>query len=275
MSPGDVYENEMSLRPDDHSIDDQWPASDPALATFVDDLRVIGSGPAPEPRAGLVAVMRQGPSAPTLTPQGRKKMLVRTAVGSLAAKLALGAGVAAASMTAAGAAGVLPDPAQHAVASVVGATTPFVLPDPSVVPVQVSRDTPGSTSTTVAGATDDDSGDDATRTRAANHGACVSAVAKSDTGSEPHGKTVSSIARSDCGKPVAATPTTVVSSTTSTTVPGSTTTSTSVTTTSVPDDAGRGANRGPGNSNGNGNSGNANRGNSGNGNSGNGNSGRN
>lgn len=256
MRPDDVHVHEMSLS-DDQNRDDPWPAGDPALTAFVDDLRLIGSGPAPEPRPGLVAVMRQGPSVPTVSPPGRRKMLVKAVVGSLAAKLAFGVGAAAASVTAAGAAGVLPDPAQHAVASVVEAATPFVLPDPSTVTVQVSRDASGATSATLAGANGGgEDGDDAAGTRKANHGACVSAAAKADTGSASHGKTVSSIARSDCGKTAASTSTTVVSSTTSTTVPGSTTTS-------VPDGA-RSANSGRGNGNGN----------SGNGNSGNGNSGR-
>ncbi len=262
--------DEMSLypRPDDRN--DAWPTGDPALAAFVDDLRIIGSGPAPEPRPGLVAVMRQGPSDPVVSTPGRRKMLVKTVVGSLAAKLAFGVGAAAASVTAAGAAGVLPDPAQHVVASVVGATTPFALPDPSTVTPQVSRDTAGTTTTTLAGGIGgEDSGDDsddATGTRTANHGACVSAAAKADTGPGPHGKVVSSIARSDCGKTAVSTSTTVVSPTT-TTIPGSTTTSTAVTTTTtLADDAARSANSGRGNSNGNSGSGNG--GNSGNGNSG-------
>ena len=78
MRPDDVHVIDMSQRPDDQSRDDQsrddqWPAGDPALAAFVDDLRVIGSGPAPEPRPGLVAVMRQGPSVPTVAPQGEEE----------------------------------------------------------------------------------------------------------------------------------------------------------------------------------------------------------
>ena len=274
MRPDDVHLNEMSLYPHNSGPDDrddQWPPGDPALAAFVDDLRVIGSGPAPEPRPGLVAVMGQGPSVPAVSTPGRRKMLVKTVLGSLAAKLAFGVGAAAASVTAAGAAGVLPDPAQHAVASVVEATTPFALPDPSTVTDQVRPDILGSTTTTtVGGIGGDNSGDGTGGTRTANHGACVSAVAKSDTGSASHGKTVSSVARSDCGKIAASTSTTVVSPTT--TGPGSTTTSTAGTTTTVADDAARTANSGRGNSNGNGNSGNGNSGNRG---SGSGNSGRN
>ena len=256
------------------ALSDDWPAHDPALASFTEDLRILAGGPAPEPRPGLVAVMRQGVVDPITTP-GRRKMLVKTLVGSLAAKIALGMGVATASVTAAGAAGVLPDPAQHAVAAVVDAATPFALPDPSdSINDVVDIPTSSTTTTTVADDTDDTSG------RAANHGACVSAVARDKSGSGSHGKTVSSVARSDCGK-TSATPsttsTTVVSSTTSTTTLSSTT-STSVATVSSAGNE-RTGNSGRGNSgnggNSNGNSGNSNgNSNGGSGNSGRGNSGK-
>ena len=250
--------------------DDQWPTDDPVLASFAEDLRIVASGPAPEPRPGLVAAMRQG-AVPIEQPAGRKKkMLVKTFVGGLAAKLALGMGVAAASVTAAGAAGVLPDPAQHAVASVVAAATPFALPDPSdVTTLATEDDTPGgstttttsSTTTTLAGSGDDgDAG-----TRAVNHGLCVSTAAQDKSGEGNHGKTVSSVARSDCGKTAssASTTTTVAGGSTTTTIGGGSTTTTI-------DDGQRSANSGPGNS---GNGGRGNSGNSGNG--GRGSSGRN
>jgi hypothetical protein len=48
----------------------------------------------------------------------------------LAAKVAMGAGIAAAATTGAGAAGVLPAPVQHAMATAVDAVTPFTLPKP-------------------------------------------------------------------------------------------------------------------------------------------------
>ena len=154
-------------------------------------------------------------------------MLVNTLLGSLAAKLALGVGLATATMTAAGAAGVLPDAAQHAVASVVDATTPFSVPDTSTLVPQVHHDTTASNA--VAGATDADEAaghhatvDDGDGTHAVNHGTCVSTAAKSLAGTGA-GKTISSIARSDCGRTEAST------STTSTTVAGSTSTSTSTT----------------------------------------------
>jgi hypothetical protein len=253
--------------------DDQWPADDPVLASFAEDLRIVAGGPAPEPRPGLVAVMNQG--AVQLQPSpGRKKMLVKSMLGGLAAKVALGVGVAAASVTAAGAAGVLPAPAQDVVASVVAATTPFQLPTSSSDVTSLVADDLGSTTTststtltTLAGSkTGDDNeavnDDNGGTTRAVNHGACVSTAAKdksNDNGN--HGKTVSSIARSDCGK--------------DTTAGSSTTTSSTTSTTSLSAGTARANNSGPGSANsGKGNSGNAGNGNAGNGNSGKGNSGR-
>ncbi|MDQ3896696.1 MAG: hypothetical protein M3326_05500 [Actinomycetota bacterium] len=268
----------MPKRTDSQCPDDQWPADDPVLASFAEDLRIVAEGPAPEPRPGLVAVMRQGTVTIEPSTTGRKKkMLVKTLLGGLASKLAMGVGLATATVTAAGAAGVLPDAAQHAVASVVEATTPFVLPDPSDVTTLVNQNpvldgVTTTTSSTVAGAKDteaDDVGDDNGGTRPLNHGACVSTAAKdksADDGSQ-HGKTVSSIARSDCGK-------TDASSKTSTTVSSITSTTLGTTTTTAAEP--RSANSGPGSSNsGKGNSGNAggsgsggNSGNSGKGNSG-------
>ena len=257
MSPDGVHDNEMPKLPDD-----QRPADDPVLASFAEDLRIVAGGPAPEPRSGLVAVMRQG-AVPVEPPAaGRKrKMLVKTVVGGLAAKLALGMGVAAASVTAAGAAGVLPDPAQHAVASVVAAATPFTLPDPSDLTTLATQDEPGgaatttTTSTTLAG--DDGAEAGGTGTRAVNHGACVSTAARDKSGEGNHGKTVSSVARTDCGKEE-------TSATTTTTIGGGSTTTTL-------DDGQRRANSGPGSANsGRGNSGNGGGGNSGGGSGGNG-----
>ncbi len=202
--------------------DDRWPDGDPALAAFAEDLRAVASGPAPEPSHALAALMAAGHALGQDPRPRRRKTLVRTALGSLAAKLALGVGVAAASVTAAGATGVLPDQAQHAVATVVSATTPFVLPDPSADRRQASLDDPaGSTRTTLAATGDDPAGQD----RAANHGGCVSAAAQDNSGTGSHGKAVSSAARSDCGRSATSTtPPTVAESTTtsstSTTVAG-------------------------------------------------------
>lgn len=255
MSTDGVHQNDMPTYPDD-----QWPADDPVIAAFAEDLRIIAAGPAPAPRPGLVAAMRQG-AVPFESPAaGRKKrMLTKTFVGGLAAKVALGMGVAAASVTMAGATGMLPEPAQDVVASVVAAATPFELPDPGVN-LQVGDDpssstSSSSTSTTLAG--DDEEGTEGTAERKVNHGLCVSTAAKDKAateGADPnsHGKTVSSIARSDCGKEDK----NPSSSTTSTTV-GS---SSSTTSTSVAASNARGTNSGPGNSgnsNGNGGKGNS------------------
>ena len=273
MSPDGVHQNEMPKLPDD-----QWPTDDPVLASFAEDLRIVASGPAPEPRPGLVAAMRQG--VVPIEPQdaGRKKMLVKTLLGGLVAKVAMGVGVATASVAAAGAAGVLPDPAQHAVASVVAAATPFSLPNPSDETTLATEDdttggsttTTSTTSTTLAGSGDDRDG--TAGTRAVNHGLCVSTAAQDKSGEGNHGKTVSSVARSDCGK--------TGTSSATTTVPGGSTTTTigGGSTTTTVDDGQRIANSGPGNSgnSGRGNSGNSGSGGNGNsGNSGSGNSGRN
>jgi hypothetical protein len=146
-------------------------------------------------------------------------MLVNTFLASLAAKLAMATGLAVATVTAAGAAGVLPEPAQKVVASAVEATTPFALPDAGDDVVEdlvddVTTTTLG-TSTTIAGDDDDGTTDGV---RKENHGLCVSTVAKNTPGGPDHGKTVSSVARSDCGKKSATTSTTVAPTTSSTTV---------------------------------------------------------
>lgn len=190
-------------------------------------------------------------------------MLVHTFLASLAAKLAMATGLAVATVTAAGAAGVLPEPAQKAVASVVEATTPFALPDTdgeALVDEVVDDGTTTTTldtSTTIAG--DDDAGDDAGEettdgTRKENHGLCVSTVAKNTPGGPGKGKTVSSIARSDCGKTSTTVAPTTTSSTTVTTLAPTTTSST------VAGIAPSTANSGKGNS---GNSANSGKGNSG------------
>ena len=257
MSADGVHSYEMPTTPDD-----DWPTDDPVLAAFAEDLRIVASGPAPEPRPGLVAAMRQGPIVPMGLQHERKtkRMPVKTFLGSLVAKLALGVGIATASVTAAGAAGVLPDAAQHAVSTVVDATTPFSIPDGSTVHAAdvplvdgsttttsttvASSTTSTSTSTTVATKGTDD-GTDTGGTAGVhpdNHGACVSTAAQSDTSStgENHGKAVSAVAKSDCGK------------TTSTTVGSSTTSSTPTTVGGA--NPGATTNSGPGNSNGHGNS---------------------
>ncbi|HEV2759090.1 MAG TPA: hypothetical protein VGV86_05930 [Acidimicrobiales bacterium] len=127
------------------------------LIPFVEDLGEASSGSAPAMTPALALLVAEGistekgdlpataasnvtgpaPQAAGL-PKWRKKMLITELLAGLAAKFAglgmvakagLGLTLAAASTTAAGAAGVLPAPAQHAVATVVDAATPFSFPD--------------------------------------------------------------------------------------------------------------------------------------------------
>ena len=104
-------------------------------ASFVDDVRSV-AGAVPTPSPALAAALASGIS-PTATvgttpvPRWRKwKMKIQGFVAGLgiAGKLALGAGVAAAATTGAGAAGVLPGPVQQAFAKAVHTVTPFEAP---------------------------------------------------------------------------------------------------------------------------------------------------
>jgi hypothetical protein len=128
------------------------------LIPFVEDLEGTSAGPAPVVRPALATLLVQGfstekgdlpataasnvtgpaPQAAGLPTWRKKRMLISELLAGLATKLAglgmaakagLGLTLAAASTTAAGAVGVLPAPAQHAVATVVDATTPFSFPD--------------------------------------------------------------------------------------------------------------------------------------------------
>ena len=101
------------------------PAGFDWLVPFVEDLREAASQPAPVVRQALARLLAEGFStkpAPFVhgVPARRTKVVAR---------VALGFGLALAGTTAAGAAGVLPDPAQRAVATVVQAATPFSFPD--------------------------------------------------------------------------------------------------------------------------------------------------
>lgn len=165
MTRFDDYENEMpTSRPLDDATMERLFAGTPvedddllALAAFVADLRTaaVTSAP-PQPSAALAAVLAGGlktidagdaalgaGSAPRrLVPRlacRRNRVLrcpgsglaARLAAAGLVTKVAFGATMAAASVAAAGTAGVLPDPVQHAVAGVVRAVTPFEFPDPA------------------------------------------------------------------------------------------------------------------------------------------------
>lgn len=244
MSPSGVYHGEMAAAsPDPFSTDpleavlggSVTPGDNlDLLASFVDEVRVAASGPAPEPKANLAAMISGGLSpdpAPAGATEGAatepswrsKRMSIRTALAKagglgLAAKIALGTGVAAASVTTAGAAGVLPEPAHDVVAEVVAATTPFKLPEQAKAKVKVADSVdlstvpaPGLPDTDdVVGGDDLDGSepdDGATSERTANHGLCVSTAAQAarQAGLEgrERGEAVSQVARSDCGKPSA------------------------------------------------------------------------
>jgi hypothetical protein len=146
------------------------------LVPFVEDLEGTSAGPAPVVRPALATLLVQGfstemgdlpataasnvtgpaPQAAGLPKWRKKRMLISELLAGLATKLAglgmaakagLGLTLAAASTTAAGAVGVLPGPAQHAVATVVDATTPFSFPgtanDKSTFGATVSSDATG------------------------------------------------------------------------------------------------------------------------------------
>ena len=155
--PGDD-DTEMLRRPplDDATIEAFFtghPAGEELspLARLVEDLHSVTSGPAPAPSMHLAAMLADGfstekgdlpataasnvtgpaPQAAGLPTWRKKKMIIAELLAglSVAAKAGFGISAAAAAVTAGGAAGVLPGPAQHAVATGVEAVTPFSFPD--------------------------------------------------------------------------------------------------------------------------------------------------
>lgn len=151
MSSTGDDDTEMSRR---HNIDD---ATIEALLTghdadedltsvmsFVEDVRITARGPVPVPSAQLATMLVEGfstekgdllvtaasnvpgPARQAAGPPKWRKTVIGFIAGlSIATKAALGIGVAAAGVTAAGAAGALPEPAEDAVGTVVEAVTPF------------------------------------------------------------------------------------------------------------------------------------------------------
>jgi hypothetical protein len=105
------------------------------VASFVGDARTAAEA-VPTPSHALASALATGIlPVPAEAPQSlwrKYKMKIKAFVASLgvAGKIALGIGVAAAATTGAGAAGVLPGPVQHVVASAVDNVTPFEMPDP-------------------------------------------------------------------------------------------------------------------------------------------------
>jgi hypothetical protein len=104
------------------------------MTAFVEDLRAAAVA-VPSPSPALAAAIAAG-GISTHQPRDAKwrklEMKIKGLLAGLgvAGKVALGVGVAAAATTGAGAAGVLPDPVQHAMSKAVDAVTPFSMPDP-------------------------------------------------------------------------------------------------------------------------------------------------
>jgi hypothetical protein len=256
------------------------PLNDPALSSFLDDLDVVVTRPAPAPRPGLAAFfdgvstdVSLADSSPVPAPRAtrRRKMIVSQLLGGLitklaglgmASKAALGLGVAVASVTTAGAANVLPDAAQNAVAKAFNAVAPFEMETADVadvptgeevidgLPIDTQNPDGGGVDPLVTDGEGDDEGegdDDVTEGRPQNHGACVSAVARDrSTQGAPgaHGKAVSEVARSDCGKQAREEPTT-----TTTTIEETDTDTGTGTGTGTDDQVGASSNPGRGNGN--------------------------
>ncbi|CAA9237031.1 MAG: hypothetical protein AVDCRST_MAG10-1404 [uncultured Acidimicrobiales bacterium] len=113
------------------------------LLPFVEELGEASRGSAPPMTPALALLVAEGFSIdkvelPAPNAAGRSTWTRKPVLTGLAAKFAslgmvgkaaMGLTLVAASTTAAGAAGVLPAPAQHAVATVVDAATPFTFPD--------------------------------------------------------------------------------------------------------------------------------------------------
>lgn len=167
MSVSADYDDEMRASPllDDTTMDlilAGRPVGDESLsavAAFVAEIRASAPMAVPVPSAALAAVLARGVTAlnhsevvaPSASPPARRtrwgsswarrrsRLMPRLLSGlavpigtvGFGAKAAFGLTLAAASVTAAGAAGVLPDPVQHAMASVVRAVSPFEIPDPA------------------------------------------------------------------------------------------------------------------------------------------------
>jgi hypothetical protein len=157
MSPAGDMGDEMT----DHSLDEAFdrylagrpvPAQAAALVAFADDVRAVAARPGrPSPQlaqlltgglhgasdpAAVGAVPVPGAAQPTRH-RREKRTLFRVLTGAVTrvtpagavAQAALGLGVVLAGVTGAGAAGILPDPVQDEVSTVLEAVTPFDVPN--------------------------------------------------------------------------------------------------------------------------------------------------
>jgi hypothetical protein len=113
-------------------------AAHPALVAFARGVRAEGDGPVPRPSPELAALL-EGRAKPDLGTDDAAGVMSRVrqfarvtgkvAGLGLVAKIGLGASVAAACVTGAGATGILPAPADHAVRHAIEAVTPVRFSD--------------------------------------------------------------------------------------------------------------------------------------------------
>jgi hypothetical protein len=191
MRPFDDYEGEMQTpRPlDDTTVNLLLTGAAVgdedlrALSAFVTEIRTSAKMPAPPPSAALQAVLTggiatvdhrdaspatarsalrdvprvSGAAKPTkkLVPRVVSGLALHLATAGFGAKAAFGVTLAAASVTGAAAAGVLPDPIQHTVAGVVRALSPFEFPDRAHSDEKLDAET-GNEDTEVDGSTSTD-----------------------------------------------------------------------------------------------------------------------
>ena len=103
-----------------------------AVAAFVREMRASASGPAPAPSPALAALLGQGAQAPERPPvavPAARRAPARRGWRRWIAVAGIGTGVALTSVVGAGAAGLLPGPAERVVGEVVETLTPLTLPE--------------------------------------------------------------------------------------------------------------------------------------------------
>ncbi|HEV7205178.1 MAG TPA: hypothetical protein VGN18_11245 [Jatrophihabitans sp.] len=103
---------------------DPGAAESAAVTRFLDDLRSLGEGPAPEPSPELAALLA---GVPTLAAARRHRPRIVRRVALIAAAVVAGTTLAAANHQ-------LPAPAQRVVSNVVNDLTPFHIDNPHPVP---------------------------------------------------------------------------------------------------------------------------------------------
>jgi hypothetical protein len=167
-APGDdAREMPPPWLPDDETIEaivagDEVDARFDRVADFARQVRALGDGPPPPPSPALEAAFAGGLTRRRRQEVPRRRGRLTTTAAKVAglgvvAKIGLGTSVAAAGVVAAGAGGVLPDPATREVRAGIEAVTPFDFgppdptqppgdpsgPDATPAPTPASRDTTG------------------------------------------------------------------------------------------------------------------------------------